>query len=691
MSVKFGGVYLGGANSYEFEQAVGVSPVVKNWVVTAARAARIPVGVPLDLVISGSSRRKEVTWRKLYCLEIGPGPTPHQRTLVVSDCRWLWSRFHVASGFNVRRTTGDKFFANNTTQIENAIIQPELAYAKWSLYPPDNGGTPWTALQVLDTTFRAIEQAYRIEGTLPEVEVQDLELDDTGQNAMDRVLARFPGADVYIDMDGTAVVFNTLPPPTVKTQVRGEPPYPFLARKHAIYPGDVQTVSRRALRPKNVHVLVTPEVEIRADFDEGGTRGRDELSLVNVCAVPDVSLTLTDGRTVARGTFVPLESLFSAWGAFGYFNRQMSTEILRKNALKHGWASFEQEFGNNPLEPPDPVNQRRASAVVDAWRRLYQLDEIFIQRLTGLRANRVAILNTLTAAYAPAEAYCDWTRRPSFKGYAGKPEANMNHGWAVQGYAPLLADAKVAPARVTIEDASAGVFRVDPVVSPYGTVQAQVWGYPAAVGSAPAGALPQQDGLARANQQREDLYARWDCVELSSTFKLAVILTANPASPNDIRKFHKVTISQSEAGESGAEGPDVYVRVFPGVITARYGWSDELGQQITDAIRGRAESLPPGALTNESLVRAVALATAKRTYANWRDMPLGSAQIDMDPEIHPQGSLASVRHVMNGGVVATVVNFEGPKKPFDLWPFMDSGTRRVLLRYLGNASSGGTS
>lgn len=685
MSVRFGGVYLGGANSYEFEMAVGVRPVEKFWVVTAARAARIPVGVPLDLVVSGSSKGKTLTWQNLYCLEILPGPTPHQRTLHVADRRWLWSRRHVASEFNVRRTTGDKFFVNNTTNVENAVVQPTLAYAKWSLYPRDNGGSLWTGLQILGDVFQAIEQPYRVDGTLPEIEIQDLALDDTGGDALERAMARCfsGGADVYIDLDGTAVVFNTLPPPTIKTQVRGEPPYPFLARKHAIYPGDVQSVSRRALRPKNVHVLFSIEAETRYDFNEGGTIARDDPVLKNVAPSPDVAVTLSDGTVVSRGSYVLLESLFSAWGAFGYFNRQMSTDVLRKNALKHGWASFEQEFGNNPLEPPDPVKQRRAATAVEHWRRTFQIDETFVQRITNLRASRLAVLNVQTGLYAPAEVYCDWTRRPSFKGYARKPEANMNHGWAVQGYAPLLADAKVCPASVTIEDASAGVFRVHPQIDPYGLTQAMVLGYPAAVGSAPAGSLPQQDGLAAANRQREDLYARWDCVELSSTFKLAVILSASPASPNDLRRFHKITISQAEAGESGAEGPDVYIRVFPGVLTARYGWSDENGQQILDAIRGRGAGFPPSALLNETLLRSVAIATAKRTYSNWRDLPLGSAQIDMDPTIKPQGSLSSVRHVMNGGVVATVVNFEGPKKPVDLWPFMDSATRRTLMRYLG--------
>lgn len=681
MSAKFGGVYLGGAASYEFDLAIGTSPVEKAWEVTAARAARISLGVPLGFDVSGGARGKSLSWQYLYCLEVLPGRNPHQRVLHVADRRWLWSRAWVSAGFNIPRATGQNLLLGDAQVIENQLIQPDLVYAKWSLYPPENGAAPWTALQILDYVFKALGQPYRIEGSIPEVEAQPLELDDTGDRALERVLAYLPGANVYIDLDGTAVVFSTLPPPTVKTQVRGESPYPFLARKHAIYPGDVQTVSRRALRPKNVHVLFTPEVEIRFEASEGATISRDTAVLKNIAPLPDVTLTLGNGRRVNRGSYVTLQDLFTAWGAFGYRNQEMSFDLMRKHALKYGWAAFEQQFGNDPNGPPNVVHQQRASAAVENWRQLWQIEETFMGRISSLKAERVAILNPETALRAPAEAFCDWTRRPSFKGMATKSEANMNQGWAVQGYAALLADARSSPARITIENESAGVFRVRPQVDPYGLSQSMVWGYPAAIGSLPAGTIPSQD-MAKANQQREDLYARWDCVELSSTFQMAVVMTCVPASPNDLRRFHTVTIPQAAAGESGAEGPDVYVRVQPGIMTARFAWTDGNGQALTDTVLGRTQGYPPGALVNAVQVQAVAIAMAKRTYTQWRDTPLGSAQVDLDPEVKPQGTLSSVRHHMTGGVAATVVDFNGDRKPVDLWPFLDQSTRRAILKIL---------
>lgn len=698
MSVRFGGVYLGGANQYEFELAVGVNPVEKFWTVSAERAAGIDVGKPLDLEVSGSAFGKVLNHQRIYALEVLPATNPKQRVLHVADCRWLWPRKHVASSFNVRRTTGDRFLVNNTDNVENAVVQPDLAYAKWSLYPPDNGSTPWTARQILEEVFRQLEQPVRFVDELPHVEVQDLDLEDAGHAAVDRVLGYLPGVDVYIDLDGTAVVFNTgaggvgstLGPPgqgagdaspdaTIPTQTRGPG---FLSRKHTTYPGDVQEVSRKVLRPKNVHILFTPEVELRVDFSEGATRARDEPTCTNVAPVPDVTLTLSDGQTVARGSYVALEDLFSAWGAFGLFNREMSVELMRKNSLKHGWASFEQEFGNDPTAPPNVVNMQRAATAVENWRRTFQIDPTFVQRVSSIRAVRVAILNTETGLYAPAEVFTDWTRRPTMRGLAYSAKPNESIGWAVEGWAANIADAKTAPARVTIEDEGAGVFRVHPQVDPYGLSQAMVLGYPAAVGSAPAGTVPSQD-LGAANRQRQDLYAQWDRVELSETFNLSAILTVVPASPNDARKFHKVTISAGEAGAGEAVGPDLYVRVYPGVMTARFAWTDVSGQAIVDAIRGRAPNLPPEALVNGSLVQAVAMATAKRAYTQWRDMPGGSAAVDMNPEIKPHGNVRSVRHVMTGGVTETVVNYmDGVRRPVDIWPFLDSSSRRAILRVL---------
>lgn len=694
--ITLGDLVLGGSNTYEWPIVPGVAPQEQFWNVSAPRADEVRLGTPVTYSKAGV--RKPLTVQQLYVLEVLPATSPRQRVLHVSDRRWLWSRKWISSAFNVRRATGDKFLVNNTDSIENAVVQPTLAYAKWSIFPPENGSVPWTALQVLDFVFKKLDQPYRIDESVGRAKdvaalnVQDLELDDSGAKALERVLAYLPGTDVYMDHDGTAVVYSTLPGEEfATTRVRGEPPFPFLRRMHATYPGDVQIVNRRALRPRRVHVLFTPEVEIRMNFQEGGTVDRDAPNLVNVAPAPEPQTTLADGRVVARGSYVPLETLFTAWGAFGFDpstegTRAVSIEVLRKHAFKHGWAGFEQAFANQPLQPFNAVYAQRAACAVDNWRRTYQVSEFFMQRLASIRAERVAILNTETGAYAPAEVFCDWVRRPSMLGLAKDiADDNTTQGWAVRGYAPLLANARVLPGgrdAVDVADPQAGIIRVHPQVDPYGHSQAMALGYPSTDGGIPS------INLGKANEEAEDLYAQWDCVELEEGFKLAVVLTCVPASPNDTAKFHRVSITAEEANAGPADGPDVYIRVFPGVMTARFAWSDALGNDLVQSVRGFGPGYPLAALVNDGFVRDVALASAKRLYSSLRDGPMGSAAVDMDPDIKPFGNVTSVRHVMSGGVTETIVTFGAVRTPADIRPYLDASTRRAIDRMLGSGSGG---
>jgi hypothetical protein len=59
--------------------------------------------------------------------------------------------------------------------------------------------------------------------------------------------------------------------------------------------------------------------------------------------------------------------------------------------------------------------------------------------------------------------FCDWTRRPSWYGFASGNDANQNQGWAVRGYPEddLLDSAKAAPARVEIVDEGYYPHRMD--------------------------------------------------------------------------------------------------------------------------------------------------------------------------------------------------------------------------------------
>lgn len=673
-SVRLGGVDLGGDRSYSWELSSGTAPVERLWTVTKARADAIPVGQPLLLELTPDGR-ETIRFASVYVLEVLPGPNPLQRTLRVADRRWRWPRRWVSAGFNVRRATGNRFLVNDEDQIENAIVQPEIQYAKWSLYPPDNGGAPWNQQQLLEELFRQLDEAVVVRGTFPPVEIQDLEMDDDGASAVERVLRYLPGADVYVDREGFVVVYNTLDGSegAVLSKTKPRPHVPFQA--HA------EKVDKSRLRPARVRVLITPEVEIRLNYSEGGTVSRDSNDLRNVCLVPDVKLTLSDGRTVAMGTPVPIESLFSAWGAFGYRNDPLSTAKLRQNALKHGYGALEHEYGNSPLSVFDSVNAARVRAAIQHWRKTYQVAEIFMQRLASIRAVRVAILNTETGQYGPAEVFCDYTRIPTHKGFAKFGDTNINQGWTVQGYADLISGAKPSPAKITVIDPQAGLLRIEPQLSPFGLYQAMEWGY------ATGGEVPSQL-TGEANRTASDLFAQWGTVELSDSFKLAVVVTSIPASPNDIRKFHEEVIEPGEVGEDNAQGPEAYVRVFPGVLTARYAWSDDYGQELVDAIRGLGPLPDPStACVNLDQVRDVARAAARRLYQLYRDRPEGALAVDMDASLEPTGTVASVRQDMTSGVTESIVSFGQVRRPIDIWAYLSASTRRALQHVL---NTGGT-
>lgn len=677
--VTLGGVTLGGDVTYSWELAYGVRPAEQLFLLSEERAKAIALGSPLTFGVAGVAKPLKV--EHVYALEVLAAQQPQQRTVRVADRRWLWPRKWVASSFNVRRASGDFSLAGEAgTPIELQQLQPEIRYAKWSLNPPENGSEPWTALQVLDFVFGKIEQPYRVVGTLPQVEVQDLVLDDDGASAVERVLAFLPGADVFMDYDGTAVVLNTLDGGAGGTRTRG--PIPGLERKHTSG-GDIQISDRSALRPASVVVLFTPEVEVRFDYTESGSRTRDTAQLVNVAPSPDVTLELTDSqgvtRTVARGSYVPLETLFTTWPAFGVDSQQLSMAKMARFGF--GAGILEQVYARDTSFNVDPVSAGRVRAAVDSWRQLFQIDELFMQRLLSIRANRVAILNAATGLRARSEAYCDFTRRPNKRNPAIKGLAeSKEYGWAVEGYADLLEDATPAPALVSVQDNDAGVIRVAPQLDPWGLSDAIMLGYPGNTGKTPT-----QGGDAEANRTGIDVYAQWAACEMRASFQLSTVLTCIPASPNTIDRFHKVTVQASAVGRDGT-GPTIYARVFPGVMTARYAWSDDA--TTADAIRNsilQGTPIPETQLVNRKDVDDVARATAQAVYANLLDQPTttsGPVEVDMNPDLKPAGPLGRVRHGLENGITVSTVTATGYRKPVDLWPFLGASTRRAVLKVL---------
>ena len=682
--VTYAGVTLGGATLYDWPYTSGTAPVERGFVVSRTRAEdlRKVLGKPGTLKIVGPRKTLEV--EQIYLLEILPGDDPNTLRIRLSDRRWLWPKTWVATTFNARRMTGDKFLRGEG-RLENRLIQPEILYARYSLRvegddPAAEGSVPWTAKTAAQWVVeKQLRTPVAWKNAPVEVELQDVTTDDQGPGAIERVLAYLPGFDLYIDETGTCVFYDRysgderqvlagLPPPQ-----RDGPWF--------------EIVDRRAIRPKSVVVLFTPEPEIRLDHFEptdGATvaRTEDEPALYQVGKIPDVTLTI-DGVELARSSWADLQKMFTAWGAFGVLNREVSFTELRRHALKYGWAQFEQAWGNNPLLPPDSVNHARARAAAEHWRRTFRIDRFWAQRLAGIRAYRAGIVDPDTGAYAPASVFSDWIRRPSYKGFARSADQNQNQGWAVRGWSALLGTAEPAPARVRVLDEQAMILSIEPQVDPYGLSQAMLLGYPV------DGQLPSQI-LGDANRTGQELYARWDRIVLESGWCMSVVLTVVPGSPNTSARFYPVEVKANEIkpDPGTSEGPTVYARVFPGVLTARFAWSDDAGDAIKAAIKGLGP-YPAEQLVNGDQVRDVALATAARVYDTLRDRPLGGATVDMDPGLKPAGTISGVRHVMQDGETTSSLSFGVVTQPADIWRYLNASTRRVILRINHQFSGGG--
>jgi hypothetical protein len=670
--VTLNGTVLGGSSTYSWALRWGSAPNEELWTLTDDRAAALPLCQPLTFEVQADGGRKDLKVEQLYVLEVLPGPTPMQRTARVADRRWLWGRPIVDSRFNVLRATGESTLRSEASApVELAQIEPDVRYAKWSL---DGESIAWTPRRILEWLFsEVLLTPLRIEGDLPQIEVQDLDLNGSGSDALDQVLGFLPGAEVFIDYDGTAVVRNVLalPAPSGLTQVRGQPVQvlPGLNRRHT-FGGDMTRADRRALRPSAVEVYFQPEVECRFDGGENVTTARDRPELRNVAPTPDLTTTLSTGEIVARGSYVPLSDLFTIWGSFGVRSEPLSFSVLcslgfSASLLEVLWS------GTAGSLLADPVSVARARAATQHWRRTYQIDERFLQRISGIKATRVAILNPRTGLRAKSQVFCAYTRRPNIKNPMAKGQIeNPEFGWAVDGWAAAIADAKPAPATVTVQDEGAGIIRFEPQLDPQGITDAIMFGESA------SGLLPTHEGDAAANRNGNDALAQWQAMKMVSTFKIATVLTVTPASPNNLGRLWKVTIPAAAVGHDGT-GPVVQVRAsFP---TARFAWSDTQGEETIQAIL-RGTPPPAGQLVNAGQLDAVAKAMARAVYTNLSDQPLTSApvSVDMDPDVKPVGALGDVRHGLQNGRTTTVVTATGIRRPVSLWPFLDASTRRVL-------------
>lgn len=694
---------------FSWTVASGVNPVQQQFVMSTARAEKIfkrarrqipgkasktrtltreeasQIG-PLELVVE-SPGWPTLRAKGLYVVEVHPVDDTKSAVLV-ADVRWLLGRKFRLREFNLRRPTGEFHLVQGAlTPIQVNDPVEDYDYKRVSL---DNGKV-WTARRVLEDLLPSlVGKAFKISKSLNlDVPIEGLSLEDTGTATLARALDYLPGAEVYPDLDGRLVVYNTL------DGSEGRLIEDLKAKGRKLWGSTVTKIDRALVRPTEFVQFFEQEVELRFDYTEGSRqtrqRGRPPREVENVLPVVHPTVTL-DGRTYARGSWLQVDDWITATQAEldktgdtipGEF--RLSHDMFRRHALT-GFRIPRDFLAGLNAGISSPIFDQVFGAISAHWRKTFRIGSRYMDQLKGIRAIRAAVLDQETGTRARAEAFLDYMIRPTVRGLVKKANETCQAGYNYTSWAEDLADAAPAPARVQVLDPANGIFRVELEVDPFGEAQEIHPGkLDTSTGKVPSWDLASAEGLAGA-------YVAWNSplVFLAEEYKLSVILTVTRAAPTNETRLHAERVTPAEASKvlpgnatvGECLGSPWETKAGAAIETARFAWSDSLADQIDQAIwEGRG--MPSELLVNPTSLKNVAVANAGRTYASLLDRHEGTMSVSLDPSIKPTGSLASVTHTLaKGGAAVTTLTLPPITEAIDIWALMPDSTRKVLLRQI---------
>lgn len=669
-----GGVRLIDSRVVEWSLCVGTDPYQQVFEFHKSEAANVDAmtGVPQALVMK-SSDGKTVTFQQVFVIGAAPASFKEYAAFYVADIRWLWKRKAIYRDYNRVRRTGTKYLLAG---VPTAITSPldRFLYADASI---KNDAVRYSARDVLDDLLRDVAGKYRIEGTVPDVPVQGLEIDDTGDAAIARALD-LVGFKTIVDYDGTTVAFDGRDLAKATAVMRAADP----AIEGSSFPPKARLAG---IRPNLIRTLFNRECELAfrsVEEDDSATVTENQLYMQNVIPSPDDSITVTIGgqaRAVGRGTFVPIQNLLDAWNqdlpptAPGPLTLDfIRKHWLRGNAIEACYTSLGERA------PPLPNWVARIAALRQHFRVTYQISNKWMRRIKGLRPYRLGIYDPLNGVHAPAGVFMDYATELTWKGVLEGTQAQYLwtniHGFPAQGTHPDSSDAKQAPATVEVLDEDLGIVHLAFKRDTLGYTQTY---HPSLIVDESGREIVPSANVAdwRRSPLGRDFKVQGTqgFLCLSPNHRVCVVLTAVPASPNTQKQYHDIEVQPGEIsgnfagmeGATGGSGVAWNLRVGPQVVNARILWMEDretLYERIfgMDAARAgiRGRDIPPDLIANREQIGEVAKAQATALWTTLLDRYEGArtTHFDGNVEVRPQGNLDVVSHALGtDGVMRTTV------------------------------------
>lgn len=698
---------------------------------------------PVTLTITPPNGNAVVV-TNLWILNIAPGPNPFIVSVTVADRRWFWSYAHTLRRLNMRRRVGNKLAiaSDRAPQQLNQSI-PNFDYWPWSL----NSGASWKPADALRDIMTnsldgvlAKEKQYwgqqanmtldsRLTSGGSGLPIEDFQLDDQGDGAVQRLIKYLPEAEVYVDYNGDVVFFS-------RTGGDEESIY------KAILPeipggGHAALVSNAALRPSKVNIYFTPEVEVRFDALEnanssatgssnhdvdtttGPTGGSIKVSyqrqLDNVLPSVDYQLTV-NGNTIPMGTYILMDDAFIAWGNLPIqgASQKLDHPIIQRAFVP--WLDLWSKL-NQIGQKPNPAGGNsspwveRIAAVQNHYRTTYRLPSAWTNQMLSIRAYRVSIIDPQSAMRAPSLAYCDYALVYSQRQQARNAQAGDVFDVAQNrsGYPKnntLDNTVSPSPAYITVVDQDQGVIHVNYRIDLNRFIEMVL---PSNL-TISNNSLPTTDISNRSRAITFDtLNQAGGYASLSSSFRLATILTCVPASPNNINQLYKITVSPQDVqdvvpqgqntGLTNAQGPEMDIHC--GLDTARIMWLDSRSSDIeaifgiqnsaasstplTPNLKGLVINGEDGSLSTGASLTNLAKAEAAKVYAALADHYEGTVTGGMNGNVHLNGMLTEISHKLDpNGVTTTQLTMpstaERMTRQIDVFRFLNSTSRAAILK-----------
>lgn len=678
----------------------------------------------------------------LWILNLAPGPTPYITSVTVADRRWFWSYAHTLRRFNMRRRVGNKLaIASDVAPIQLNQSVPNFAYWPWSL----NKGAIWQVDDALrdmmtngtDGVLQKERQYWgqsanmvldsRLTSSGSGLPLEDFQLDDQGDGAVQRLLKYLPEAEVYVDYSGDVIFFS-------RTGGDEESIY------KAILPeipggGHAALVSNAALRPSKINVKFTIEAEVRFDALEnanasasgisnhdvdttvgptgGGIKVSYQRSLDNVLPSVDYQLTV-NGNTIPMGTYILFDDAFTAWGPLPV---QGASQNLDHPLVQRAFVPWLDLWSKLNLIGQAPANGsakpwvERIAAVQNNYRTTYRLPSAWMSQLFSIRSFRIATIDPQSGQRGPSLAFCDYAlvysqRQQARNAQAGNvfDVAKNRSGYPSSGI--LDSTVEPAPAYITVVDQDQGIIHINYRIDFNRMIEM---------------VLPSQLKISNNSMPTTDISNRdraitFDTLNkaggyaaLSPSFKLATILTCVPASPNNINQLYSIGVSPRDVqdivpqgqntGLQNALGPEMDVHC--GLETAKIMWLDSRSSDI-EAIfgiqNGVASSTPltpnlsglvingeDGSLSSGASLTNLAKAEAAKVYAALADHYEGTVTGGMNGNVHLNGMLTEISHKLDpNGVTTTQLTMpstaERMTRQIDVFRFLNSTSRAVILK-----------